>query len=268
LKNISILGCGWLGLPLASHFCNKGFTVKGSTTSKDKISQISEAGAQPYLIDLPHSFDTDFLKDADLLIINIPPRTRSKGKDFHKKCLEQVIPHISSDTNIIYVSATSVYPDIDQQINEDVPVDKDSDRALALWQVENLLTESFPNNTCILRFGGLLGYNRIPGKYFAGKEVDTPEEKVNYIHRDDAVGLIDKLVESQLNTAVFNGVAPNHPTKKEVYLNNAELLEFEQPIFKPKDNQLKNRYIDGNKVVSNLGYSFIYPDPLTFHYTK
>ncbi|GAB3330989.1 SDR family oxidoreductase [Marivirga atlantica] len=268
MKNISILGCGWLGLPLASHFCNKGFEVKGSTTSADKFSQIQEVGAQAYLVDLPHSFEVGFLKDADIIIINIPPQTRKKGKDFHKACIEQIIPHIASNTKIIYVSATSVYPDLNQPIDESIPVDKDSERAQALWQAENLLKENCPDQTCILRFGGLLGYDRIPGKYFAGKEVDTPDERVNYIHRDDAIGIISRLVEDKFDVDIYNGVAPLHPTKKEVYLNNAEQFKFDDPIFEPKANQLKNRYIDSQKVVSKLGYSFIYPDPLRFHYTK
>jgi 3-hydroxyisobutyrate dehydrogenase-like beta-hydroxyacid dehydrogenase len=32
-KSISILGCGWLGVPLAKHLIQKGFSVKGSVTS-------------------------------------------------------------------------------------------------------------------------------------------------------------------------------------------------------------------------------------------
>ena len=34
---IGIIGCGWLGLPLAKLFLKNGFLVKGSTTSKEKI---------------------------------------------------------------------------------------------------------------------------------------------------------------------------------------------------------------------------------------
>ena len=36
-KSISILGCGWLGLPLARQLIKLGYSVKGSTTSPEKI---------------------------------------------------------------------------------------------------------------------------------------------------------------------------------------------------------------------------------------
>jgi UDP-N-acetyl-D-mannosaminuronate dehydrogenase len=32
MKQISILGCGWLGLPLAKALLQKGFSVHGSKT--------------------------------------------------------------------------------------------------------------------------------------------------------------------------------------------------------------------------------------------
>ena len=35
---IAIIGCGWLGLPLAKKLIKENFIVKGSTTSKEKIS--------------------------------------------------------------------------------------------------------------------------------------------------------------------------------------------------------------------------------------
>jgi len=36
MTQISILGCGWLGLPLAKAILENEFSVKGSTTSREK----------------------------------------------------------------------------------------------------------------------------------------------------------------------------------------------------------------------------------------
>ena len=36
-EKISILGCGWLGLPLAKSLLAKGYKIKGSTTSESKL---------------------------------------------------------------------------------------------------------------------------------------------------------------------------------------------------------------------------------------
>ena len=40
-NKIGIIGCGWLGLPLAKEFISNNYKVKGSTTTKEKL-KISE----------------------------------------------------------------------------------------------------------------------------------------------------------------------------------------------------------------------------------
>ena len=44
MKQISILGCGWLGFPLAQALLKAGFSTKGSTTSIDKKEMLEKAG--------------------------------------------------------------------------------------------------------------------------------------------------------------------------------------------------------------------------------
>ena len=50
MTKISILGCGWLGLPLAKALIGNGFSVKGSTTSYEKISGLEQGGITTFLI--------------------------------------------------------------------------------------------------------------------------------------------------------------------------------------------------------------------------
>jgi 3-hydroxyisobutyrate dehydrogenase-like beta-hydroxyacid dehydrogenase len=49
---ISILGCGWLGLPLAKSLLAKSYEVKGSTTSENKLEVLINAGILPFQIQL------------------------------------------------------------------------------------------------------------------------------------------------------------------------------------------------------------------------
>ena len=42
----------------------------------------------------------------------------------------------------------------------------------------------------ILRMGGLMGVDRIPGVYFSGKEQVVGHTRVNFIHQVDAAGII------------------------------------------------------------------------------
>jgi 3-hydroxyisobutyrate dehydrogenase-like beta-hydroxyacid dehydrogenase len=52
MKQISILGCGWLGSPLAKSLLEKGFSVNGSTTSLEKITVLEKAGISAFQINL------------------------------------------------------------------------------------------------------------------------------------------------------------------------------------------------------------------------
>jgi 3-hydroxyisobutyrate dehydrogenase-like beta-hydroxyacid dehydrogenase len=47
MKKISILGCGWLGFPLAKALLEK-VPHQWSTTSPDKISILEKAGIHPF----------------------------------------------------------------------------------------------------------------------------------------------------------------------------------------------------------------------------
>ena len=51
-KNIGILGCGWLGLPLAKKLIEKGYSVNGTTTSSNKLKVLQNAGINPFTVRL------------------------------------------------------------------------------------------------------------------------------------------------------------------------------------------------------------------------
>ena len=43
-NKIGIIGCGWLGLPLAKEFVSNNYKVKGSTTTKEKLEILENEG--------------------------------------------------------------------------------------------------------------------------------------------------------------------------------------------------------------------------------
>ncbi len=78
---ISIVGCGWLGLPLAKAALQRGFTVKGTTTTGGKVPLLHALGIDTYLFELSTTEEIgvayDSLFDTDVLIVNVPPGGRS-----------------------------------------------------------------------------------------------------------------------------------------------------------------------------------------------
>jgi 3-hydroxyisobutyrate dehydrogenase-like beta-hydroxyacid dehydrogenase len=63
---VSILGCGWLGLPLAKALVAENYTIKGSTTTPAKLDLLKEEDIEPFLIALseagPEGDMSDFLE--------------------------------------------------------------------------------------------------------------------------------------------------------------------------------------------------------------
>lgn len=276
MKTISIAGCGWLGAPLARNLLAEGYTVKGSTTSPEKKSVMKDVGILPYVLTLTPELNRqepqDFF-DTDLLIINIPPKTRTEGQDYHPRQIEALAAQIESKhiKHCIYVSSTSVYPasGAGEEVTEEDTNDPDKSRHPAIWHAEERLWQLSDLRLSILRCGGLMGYDRIPGKYFAGKkDLTTGHIPVNYVHRDDVIKVILEVIQKGYWNQTMNVVAPEHPSRKEVYLKNAEEFGYEKPTFKEgSQEQEEYKVVSSRKLIEEFGYDFIYPDPLHFPYT-
>lgn len=201
----------------------------------------------------------------DILIINIPPSLRKKPAGYHIAQVEEISNFIStySAKKVIYISSTSVYPEINKNINEDYQFSKPYPE---LIQAENLLISNENINLTIIRCGGLMGYDRIPAKYFAGK-INIPEgdRPVNYVHRDDVIEVIFQIIQKNSWGEIFNLVAPAHPTKKEVCEKTVNDFNMAKPEFilqQPPNYKI----VEVDKLIKKLNFNFKYPDPLYFYY--
>lgn len=269
-RTISIIGFGWLGLPLAIELQQIGYKVKGSTTSNEKLGKLQAQGLACCLLNLiPHPEGSAFtsLFDTDVLFINIPPRTRRLPETFHPEQIKflKAMAVQGGVKQIIYVSATSVYPDENQKARESDRLNSINTANKALFDSENILWKDRNYDLTVIRFGGLLGVDRIPGKYFSNKEEVNGNTPVNYIHRDDAVNLVIHVLEHNLWNETFNGVSPEHPIRRAIYEKNASELGFSPP--KSYLTELPSyKEVVADKIIET-GFEFIYPNPLDFTYS-
>jgi len=175
MTKISILGCGWLGLPLAKALTENGFSVKGSTTSTEKIARLEQAGITPFLIEIGENGINgnvdQFLDQSQVLIINIPPKLRGNSTENFISKIETFLPFIekSGIKKVLFVSSTSVYSDEDKVVTEETIPNPDSESGKQLLDCEKLLHENSHFETTILRFGGLIGEDRHPIYFLAGR---------------------------------------------------------------------------------------------------
>lgn len=276
-KSISILGCGWLGFPLAKRLLGSGITsvVKGSTTSEAKLDIFAGAGIDGYMLalnpeaGLDASISEPFF-DADTIIISIPPRMSQNVAGNYSAQMRMVADAIrqSQAKEVIFVSSTGVYRDLSQTASEaDVLLPEDSAQP-EMVAAENAIASLRPEKTVtILRLSGLLGYNRIPGKYVQGqKDMITGDIPVNYIHQDDAAGIIEAIIRQGVQNETFNITAPLHPTRREVYTDSCAQFGWEAPTFKVPEQQPAFKLISGEKFAAAYQYEFEYADPLEFYY--
>ncbi|NTV98861.1 MAG: SDR family NAD(P)-dependent oxidoreductase, partial [Chlorobiaceae bacterium] len=100
-ESISILGCGWLGLPLARALVSEGYRVMGSTTGERKLELLRDAGTEPFIIRLePEAVGddiTDFLQ-SDILVIDIPPERREDIQEYHIAQFSSLIDALGQST--------------------------------------------------------------------------------------------------------------------------------------------------------------------------
>lgn len=258
MKTISVMGCGWLGWPLAKQLVAEGWQVRGSTTSLDKKPLLAKDGIVPALIrfspdlqcDLPETFTSE------VLFLNIPPRNEGGVPGTHEAQLRQILQmaRMGGVQRIMMASSTGVYPDLNKIVTEaDADAKCLSRGGVSLLAVEQLVQQYFPEAT-ILRFGGLYGPDREPGKWFAGKK-DLPggSNPVNMIHLEDCIGVIRAVLEKGMN-GVFSACSPNHPDRRTFYRKEAQKLGLEPPEF--TDAPLDYKLVSPEKLIQATGYVF------------
>lgn len=264
-KKISILGIGWLGFPLAKKLIEIGYNVKGSTTSENKLEHLKNNNIQPYQIELSEKEIKGnmevFLNDSEFLIINIPPKLRGNPTENFVEKIKLLTSYIEKSTikNVIFVSSTSVYADVFPiaEIDENSIPNPDSESSKQLLQTEEILLTNKNFQTTILRFGGLIGEDRHPIKFLAGKtNVENPDAPINIIHQEDCIGvMVEMLNRVQHDNIIFNAVAPHHPTRKEYYQKKAKNSNLPLPIF-AENKESKGKIISSTKIETVLNYRF------------
>lgn len=259
MQTISILGCGWLGLPLGRHLVQAGFQVKGCTTQEDKLPLLEKAGINPFLLNLNPEVEEDSAGffDVDIMLINLPPRNRNEETDFHENQLKSIIKNNRSK-QVLFISSTAVYPSNNEMVNEDDASFECVTRGgIPLLRMEQLFTKNSTFKTTVIRFGGLYGPARHPGRFLAGKKnLAGANSPVNMIHLEDCIGVIQAIIEQQHWGEVFNASAPSDETRKSFYEKAAKELMIEAPTFSGDPAPFKE--VSSEKLLKVTGYQFKY----------
>lgn len=266
MSQISILGCGWLGLPLAMALQKNGYSVKGSTTSDGKVPVLKQHGIEPFLIRLPLKVEdapAPAFFDADVLVITAPfRRSLSDPFDYYRQ-MDSILPYVAASPVqlIVFTSSTAVYDNSDFPIDEKGSISS-SPRAQALFATERLLWENTGRKVTIVRLSGLYGPERPPGRFLAGKQgLQNGNSPVNLIHLDDAIGIVMAIIKGNMGNEVFNASSDFHGSRKAFYTEAARRMGLPEPHFVSESGPGPYKKISNEKVKKMLGYYFLYDNP-------
>ncbi len=266
-KTVSIIGCGWLGLPLAESLLKKQYIVKGSTTTEQKITLLAKKKIRPYLLKLHGkniTCDDYSIFACDILYINLPPgRRRRSVQELYPEEIKILLNQAAKFKvgHIIFISSTSVYPQMSGEIDENTELNPLTESGKALKIAEEIVKDNNANYT-ILRFAGLFGLDRQPSNWFKGRtNIPGGDCPVNMVHLDDCI-TISQLIIAKPDKAineVYNICADMHPVKKVFYERHSINMNVKVPEF--LDGCDYDRRIDNRKFKNQFAYSYLHPDP-------
>ena len=268
MRSVSVLGCGWLGLPLAVRLLEEGFSVRGSSRDPGKLPGLKEKGMEPYLVNLDPGMDgegADRFLSSDILFVNFPPPRRDDAEVYHERQIGSLLDAIPEPEGkwIIFAGSTSVYPNTNGVVREGDAVNPDKPSGKALLRAEKALFGHPETDTTVIRFSGLVGYDRAPINSIRKKKlVLDPDCPLNLIHRDDCVGIVLRTIALDARNTTFNATCDGHPTRREYYSREALRLGVELPAFESGGEKARYKIVSNEKLKKTLGYNFVYPDPL------
>ena len=118
--------------------------------------------------------------------------------------------------------------------------------------------------TTIIRFGGLIGFYRKPGKFFKKETIiDRPKGFVNLIHRDDCIQIINSIVKNNIWEETLNACTDSHQTRRDFYTREFLKEGRKTPIF--NESSLNDyKIINSNQLKQLLNYSFKYANLMEY----
>lgn len=228
MSKMSLIGLGWFGEALAHELKDQN-EIYGTTRSDEKIQSLKKQNIFAEKLNFPDS-PSEKLLSSDVIILNIPPF--QDQLTWFKRWKWNLASHV------IFISSTSVYGKNTGKVDEATTPDPDSESGKYLMQEENWIN-TFPHFT-IIRFGGLIGKDRHPGKSLSGrKNISGGNSPVNLIHLQDCIGFTKLVIEKKLSGEIFNLVHPQHPTRADYYSTYCLKNQLPLPEFSAEEIPFK-----------------------------
>ncbi|MDO4641132.1 MAG: SDR family NAD(P)-dependent oxidoreductase [Neisseria sp.] len=238
MQDVAILGFGYLGRPLAEKLYLKGCRIsalKRNLSSDDVNLPVDLQCAD--LNDIGHYgaiFGSNW-SDKPAWVCLLPPTPLPN----YDACLKEWC-RLAEDygvQHLIFTSSISVYGDRPRRCDENSLPEPQTENARKILAAEHIFLSSKIPNIDILRLGGLYSADRHPLHRMLARQVPIkkPNHPVNMLHRDSAVAVLSSALTNVGGLRIRNIVEQAHPTKREFYRAQAQVLGLPLPSFETDD---------------------------------
>ena len=250
INKLVVLGAGWLGHTLCVNAQKAGWQVQG--THRSDVHKFDFE--RQFILEndqLTHQID---LQDA-YWVCAIAPRSRHNESNYPDTLTAAL--KLSKGLNakgFLLCSSTGVYDQEHGVYSENSDISCTNERQIKLYEAEEQVLQQ---DGKVLRLAGLFGPNREPGRFVAGKELNTSSEQVvNMVHQQDVINAIFAVIEHwSVGQNIYNVVNPAHPTKAEYYALKCLQQGSEMPRF-ASDEKAERKVI--GSAIEALGFTYQY----------
>ncbi len=275
---VLIVGCGYVGLPLAVELARQGHEVAGLARSRRAEAELKRHKIQLLLGDVAKAATLKLLPSGYDWVVNCVSSSGGGEAEYREVYLQgtrNLIEWLSPTPprEFVYTSSTSVYGQTDGSIvTEQSPTEPTTATSRILIETEQMLLAAAAQSklpAVILRVAGIYGPER--GYWFKQylkneATIEGSGERIlNMIHRDDVVGAIIAALNHGAGGEVYNA-ADNEPVSQTDFFRwLSETLGRPMPPVVAEDRQTARKRGVTNKKVSNkrlkadLYYQFKHP---------
>lgn len=274
-KQRLIVGCGYLGKPLAERLHHAGDQVWATTRSQQTAADFAARGWSPLVADVTQPESLKQLPEVDhaVFCVGFDPSSGADRHMVYADGLSHTLENLpQSCKRFVLISTTGVYGDAGgEEVDEETPCHPMRPGGQAFLEAENRLRQHphWGKRGVILRLAGIYGPGRIPraADIQAGRPIPAPAQgSLNLIHVEDACQVVELAWEADAVSPVYI-VADGHPVaRREYYREVARLLSAPEPTFEtpPADSPAAqragaDRRMNAERIVRELGFAPKFP---------
>lgn len=271
METIWIVGCGDIGLRVASGLQREGREPTGVVRSAQSAEGLRAAGVAAVAADLDAGLPA---LEGTVLWLAPPPREGDSDARIARFCAAE--PAVR---RLVYLSTSGVYGDCGGQwIDEEAPLRPKSARGRRRMDAEQRLrrwAEASRAKLSILRVPGIYGPGRLPeARLREGTPVLLPEEApwTNRIHADDLAAAIITVLDRGRAGGAYNTADGNPTTMTDYFRRCARLLGLPEPPALPAAEAREHmsaamwsfmeesKRLRVDRLRDELGFDWRYPD--------